>query len=77
VIGPGHGGVCSLDKARRQTGDYLTWLLAHVGEAVDEWEPLDATVARLSEAPAFDHLEHFESWHRTNVNRTYLQLEGE
>lgn len=75
-IVPGHGSVCDLDKAQRETGDYLAWLVSEVGAAVEEWEPLAETVARLAEAPAFAQLQHFESWHRTNVNRTYLQLES-
>ncbi|MGD2083192.1 MAG: MBL fold metallo-hydrolase [Chromatiales bacterium] len=77
VIVPGHGAVCDLDKARRDTGEYLAWLLDEVGAAVSEWEPLDATVDRLADAPAFSRLRHFESWHRSNLNRTYLRLEAE
>jgi glyoxylase-like metal-dependent hydrolase (beta-lactamase superfamily II) len=77
VIVPGHGAVCDPEKAQRETGDYLAWLLDEVGAAVADWEPLDAAVERLADAPAFSGLRHFESWHRSNVNRTYLQLEGE
>jgi glyoxylase-like metal-dependent hydrolase (beta-lactamase superfamily II) len=76
VVVPGHGQVCGLDKARRETGDYLDFLVEAVGTAVADWEPLDAVVERLADAPAFAHLRHYDSWHRTNVNRTYLQLEG-
>lgn len=77
VIVPGHGGVCDLEKARRDTGDYLDWLVEQVGAAVANWEELDDVVERLSDAPQFAHLKHFDSWHRTNINRTYLQLEGQ
>ncbi|MEJ2576493.1 MAG: MBL fold metallo-hydrolase [Gammaproteobacteria bacterium] len=76
IIVPGHGRVCDLDRAQRDTGDYLDWLVTEVGAAVQSWEPLDEVVERLGDAPQFERLRHFESWHRTNVNRTYLQLEG-
>lgn len=77
VIVPGHGGVCDLEKARRDTGDYLDWLVDQIDVAVSNWEELDAVVERLSDAPQFAHLKHFDSWHRTNINRAYLQLEGQ
>ena len=76
VIVPGHGQVCDAAQARRETGEYLDWLVTEVGAAVADWEPMGEAVERLSEAPAFSHLEHYDSWHRTNLNRTYLQLEG-
>lgn len=76
VIVPGHGQVCDLAKARADTGDYLAWLLEEVGAAVADWEPIGEAVERLADAPAFAHLEHYDEWHRTNVNRTYVQLEG-
>ena len=49
-------------------------LLAWLGDA---HFPGDAVVNRLADAPSFAHLEHFGSWHRTNVNRTYPQSEGQ
>jgi glyoxylase-like metal-dependent hydrolase (beta-lactamase superfamily II) len=79
VIVPGHGGVADPARARAHTGDYLDWLLEHVGQAVDNWEPLGQVTDRLTQqAPqAFRDLRHFESWHPTNVSRTYTQLEGD
>ncbi|MEA3410808.1 MAG: MBL fold metallo-hydrolase [Pseudomonadota bacterium] len=77
VIVPGHGSVCDLAKARRESGDYLDWLVEQVGAAVADWEELDHVVDRLGDEPRFAHLEHFDDWHRTNINRTYLQLEGQ
>jgi glyoxylase-like metal-dependent hydrolase (beta-lactamase superfamily II) len=75
---PGHGSVCSPEVAQRDTGDYLDWLITEVGAAVDEWAPLDETVTRLNKAtPApFRHLQHFDNWNRTNLNRTYVQLQA-
>lgn len=78
-IVPGHGGVAGPAKARQQTGDYLDWLVENVGQAVENWEPLGQVTDRLTEeAPkVFRELRHFESWHPTNVSRTYTQLEGD
>ncbi|NCC30107.1 MAG: MBL fold metallo-hydrolase [Gammaproteobacteria bacterium] len=77
VVVPGHGNPADLAKAKRDTGDYLDWLVREVEGALGNWEPIDETVERLADAPAFEHLEHFEGWHQRNVNQTYLQLESE
>ena len=73
---PGHGSPGSLAKARRDTGNYLDWLIKNIEPAVGEMEDIGHLVNRLADAP-FKHLKHFDSWHRKNVNRTYLQLEAE
>ncbi len=77
VIVPGHGNPADLASAKRDTGDYLDWLVREVESALGNWEPIDETVERLADAPDFEHLEHFEGWNRRNVNQTYLQLESE
>jgi glyoxylase-like metal-dependent hydrolase (beta-lactamase superfamily II) len=77
LVVPGHGRPGDMAKVRRDTGDYLDWLITEVGGAVEQWEPLADTVERLADAPQFAHLEHFSSWHRTNINRTYLQMESQ
>jgi len=76
-IVPGHGGVCGPAEARAHTGSYLDWLLAEVGQAVEDREPLGEVTQRLTrQAPQrFKQLRHFEAWHPTNINRTYTQLE--
>ncbi len=73
---PGHGMPGDLAKARRDTGDYLDWLIHNTEPAVSEMEEIGTLVERLSDAP-FHHLKHYDSWHRKNVIRTYLQLEIE
>jgi len=75
VIVPGHGAPGDLAKARADTGDYLDWLVAEVGGAQADWEPLDEVVDRLSDAPQFSRLEHFDTLHRSNINRAYLDFE--
>jgi glyoxylase-like metal-dependent hydrolase (beta-lactamase superfamily II) len=72
---PGHGQVSDLARAQRDTGAYLAWLLEEVGQAVEDWEPLSEVVERLGDAAQFRYLEHFDGWHRSNVNRAYLELE--
>lgn len=76
VIVPGHGQVTDVDGARRDTGAYLQWLLSEVGQAVEDWEPLQEVIDRLASAPQFSHLQHFDSWHRTNISRTFVELES-
>ncbi len=73
---PGHGEVCDLDKASRETADYLTWLSTEVAKALDDWMELDETVDALSGDSPFSYLKNYELLHRANINRTYLQLEA-
>jgi glyoxylase-like metal-dependent hydrolase (beta-lactamase superfamily II) len=77
TIIPGHGSVSDMDKAQKQTGDYLAYLITGVKKALDDWSELDETVIALTEtADQFKNLQNFDSWHKLNINRTYLQLEA-
>ena len=76
AIIPGHGHVGDLEKARRDTGDYLDWLVENVKLALEDWKEIGETVDDLAEAPAFRHLKFYDGWHRRNINRSYLQLEA-
>ncbi len=73
---PGHGRPGGMAEARRDTGDYLDWLIGNIAPAAKNWVPLEETVAKLSDAP-FKFLRHYDAWHKTNLNRTYLQLEAQ
>jgi len=74
---PGHGSVSDLNKVQQQTGDYLEYLISGVSKALEDWLELDDTVNLLSEsAGQFKQLQNFDSWHKLNINRTYLQLEA-
>jgi len=73
---PGHGHAGDMDKARRDTGNYLDWLTAEVGKALEEWQDLEDVVAQLGNAPQFARLKFFQGWHKRNINQTYLQLEA-
>lgn len=73
---PGHGQVTDLARARAEAGDYLDFLVSEIRTAVDNFEGLQATVDRLTDAPQFKHLENFDNWHRTNISRAYTQIEA-
>jgi len=76
---PGHGNVYPLSKVQAETGDYLDFLVNGVKKAQEDWLELDDTVNLLStkeSAAPFAHLKNFDSWHRTNINRTFLALES-
>jgi glyoxylase-like metal-dependent hydrolase (beta-lactamase superfamily II) len=74
---PGHGKPADVAGARRDTGDYLDWLVVNVRAAVAEWKDINETIDDLADAPAFRHLKQYDSLHRRNIHQTYLQLEGE
>ena len=72
---PGHGHPGNLNRARRDTGNYLDWLVKNVKQALGDWKEMDETIDELSDAPQFRHLQHYDSWHRRNIHQTYLQME--
>ncbi|RMG33502.1 MAG: MBL fold metallo-hydrolase [Gammaproteobacteria bacterium] len=76
IVVPGHGHPGSLAKAQRDTGDYLDFLVEKVGKALEDWKDLGETTDALDDAPQFQHLKFYKRWHRTNINRTYLQMEA-
>ena len=76
VVVPGHGHAGDLAKARRDTGDYLAFLVDGVGKALADWKDLGETTDLLGDAPQFSHLKFYDEWHRRNINHTYLQLEA-
>jgi glyoxylase-like metal-dependent hydrolase (beta-lactamase superfamily II) len=73
---PGHGRPTDVAGAKRDTGDYLDWLITNVRAALKDWLEIEETIDSLSDAPQFKHLIHYDSWHRRNVHQTYLQLEA-
>lgn len=75
VIVPGHGQVCDWNKARQDTGNYLDKLVLVMGNAADSMLGVDQAVSDNKDWPEFKHLEHYDSWHKTILNRTYLQFE--
>jgi glyoxylase-like metal-dependent hydrolase (beta-lactamase superfamily II) len=74
---PGHGRVCDLAKAQRETGDYYDFLANTVGAAAKEMEPMDEVLKRHADLPAFRHLENYKDLHRANMNRAFTEFEGQ
>jgi len=74
-IVPGHGQVSDLKKIQRDCGDYYDFLVEKIGAAAQEMEPMQDILNQFNELPRFKHLEHYDSLHRTNMNRTYLEFE--
>ncbi|MHB1093161.1 MBL fold metallo-hydrolase [Thiobacillus sp.] len=75
-IVPGHGRVCDLAQAQRETGDYYDFLVGKVGAAAKEMEPMDATLDRYADLPEFRHLENYGDLHRANMNRAFIEFES-
>ena len=76
-IVPGHGRVCDLAQAQRETGDYYDFLAGKVGAAAKEMEPMDATLERYADLPEFRHLENYGDLHRANMNRAFTEFESQ
>ena len=76
VIVPGHGKVCDLIQARRDTKDYLTLLRNHMRKAYDAGSDLQKAIDTLDQS-AFRHLENFELLKGGNASRVYLEMEAE
>jgi glyoxylase-like metal-dependent hydrolase (beta-lactamase superfamily II) len=76
-IVPGHGRVCDLAQAQRETGDYYDFLAGKVGAAARDMEPMEATLDRYADLPEFRHLENYDSLHRANMNRAFTEFESQ
>jgi glyoxylase-like metal-dependent hydrolase (beta-lactamase superfamily II) len=75
-IVPGHGGVCDMAKAKRDSGDYEDFLANVIGKAAQDMEPLDATLNKYVDLPQFAHLYNFSDLHRANMNRAFVEFEA-
>ncbi len=76
-IVPGHGRVCDLAQARRETGDYDDFLADTIGAAARDMQPMSAVLDRYADLPAFRHLENYTDLHRANMNRAFVEFESE
>lgn len=75
-IVPGHGRICTLDQARRDTRDYLLLLREHMRKALDGGLDLQSAIGSLDQS-AFSHLANYEQLKSVNASRVYLEMEGE
>jgi len=76
-IVPGHGRVCDLAQAQRESGDYYDFLADKVGAAAREMEPMEATLDRYADLPEFRHLVNYGDLHRANMNRAFTEFEAQ
>ncbi|QBZ83911.1 MBL fold metallo-hydrolase [Hydrogenovibrio crunogenus] len=73
---PGHGRVTNWQQADAETGDYLAKLVETMTEEAENFSGVGAAVSANVNWPAFKHLKHYDSWHKRNLNRAYLQIEA-
>lgn len=76
TIVPGHGQVCDLERAHRDTGDYLRLLITHMKQAVGQLISLQEAIDSLDQG-AFSRLANFELLKGGNANRVYLEMESQ
>jgi hypothetical protein len=77
VIIPGHGSVCDLPKAKKQTGDYLKFLVDGSKKYAEDMAGVENAVKGLANAPQFEKLANFNDLHKGNISRIYLRLESQ
>lgn len=75
-IVPGHGGVCDLAKAQRETKDYLVLLRTHMKAALDKGLDLQTAINTLDQS-RFKKLLNYDGLKGGNASRTYLEMETE
>jgi glyoxylase-like metal-dependent hydrolase (beta-lactamase superfamily II) len=76
AIIPGHGKVCNLAKARRETKDYLSLLRTHMKKALDQGQELQSAIDTLDQR-AFGYLQNYDLLKGGNASRVYLEMETE
>jgi glyoxylase-like metal-dependent hydrolase (beta-lactamase superfamily II) len=76
LIVPGHGNVCDLAKARKETKDYLVMLRTHMHKAIKDNVDLQTAIDTLDQS-AYKHLANWDLLKGGNASRTYLEMEME
>jgi glyoxylase-like metal-dependent hydrolase (beta-lactamase superfamily II) len=74
LIIPGHGDVCDLIKARRETADYLSLLITQMERAVDNGDDLQQAIDSLDQG-AFAYLANYDLLKGGNASWVYLEME--
>jgi len=74
---PGHGRATDLAQARRESGDYYNFIIEHIAAAARDMAPLDETLAKYADLPAFRHLQNYDELHRGNMSRAFVRFESE
>ena len=76
TIIPGHGHPTNLERARKDTRDYLFYLREEVGKSLDRGDTLQDAVDKIDQS-GFKHLANFDQLARRNANQVYLEMEKE
>ncbi len=76
AIIPGHGSVTDLAGARRDTGDYLAFVVEGARRYAEEMAGAEEALTELGDAPQFERLRNYADLHRANVHQAYLQIEA-
>lgn len=73
---PGHGRVTNMVQAQKETGDYYQFLIANIGPAARNLEPMSETLDKFVSPAQFKHLQNFDDLHRGNMNRVFVDFEA-
>jgi glyoxylase-like metal-dependent hydrolase (beta-lactamase superfamily II) len=73
---PGHGRVTNIGQAQKETGDYYGFLIANIGKAARNLDPMSETLDKFAFPKQFMHLQNFEELHRANMNRVFVDFEA-
>jgi glyoxylase-like metal-dependent hydrolase (beta-lactamase superfamily II) len=76
IIVPGHGAVCDLKKAQRETRDYLRHLVDHMKNAVDNMVGLQEAIDSLDQSE-WAYLANYQLLKGGNASRVYLEMESQ
>ena len=76
IVIPGHGHPANLERARKETRDYLIYLREEVGKSLERGDTLQDAVEKIDQS-GFKHLANFDQLAKRNANQVYLEMEKE
>jgi glyoxylase-like metal-dependent hydrolase (beta-lactamase superfamily II) len=76
TIIPGHGHPTNLERAQKETRDYLFYLREEVGKSLERGDTLQDAVDKIDQS-RFKHLANFDQLARRNANQVFLEMEKE
>lgn len=76
IIIPGHGHPTNLERARKETHDYLVYLRNEVRKFIDKGEMQHDAENKIDQS-GFRYLANFELLARRNAGQIYLEMEKE
>ncbi|MEK7206566.1 MAG: MBL fold metallo-hydrolase, partial [Pseudomonadota bacterium] len=76
IVIPNHGHPTGIERARRDTRDYLAFLCKEIKQSLDKGESIQDAVDRIDQS-RFKRLRNFDLLARRNANRVYLEMEKE